>query len=86
VSEIGSKVFFPASGAWSDEAVVTASSVAPLPGSTPDEVGAQMLINTVTALTAIRAAHDSLPPDERTGVFTLLAEQDPQSGASSARF
>ena len=99
VSGIGSKVdpalglqeglrvaFFPAWGAWSDEAVVPASSVVPLPDSIPDEVGAQMLINTVTALTAIRAAHDSLPPDERTGVFTLLAEQDPQSGASSARF
>jgi NADPH:quinone reductase len=70
--------FFPASGAWSDEAVVPASSVVPLPASIPDEVGAQMLINTVTALTVIRAAHDSLPPDARTGVVTLL------TGAGSA--
>jgi NADPH2:quinone reductase len=75
VSEVGPQVdpalglkqglrvaFFPASGAWSDEAAVPASSVVPLPDSIPDEVGAQMLINTVTALTVIRAAHDSLPP------------------------
>ena len=91
MSEIGPKVdpalglqeglrvaFFPASGAWSDEAVVPASSVVPLPDSIPDEVGAQMLINTVTALTVIRAAHDFLPPDARTGVVTLL------TGAGSA--
>jgi NADPH:quinone reductase-like Zn-dependent oxidoreductase len=91
VSEIGAKVdpalglqeglrvaFFPASGAWSDEAVVPASSVVLLPASLPDEVGAQMLINTLTALTAIRAAHDSLPPDARTGVVMLL------TGAGSA--
>src|SRR5260370_40404194 len=31
-----------------------------------------MLINTATALTVIRAALDSLPPDARTGVVTLL--------------
>ena len=91
VREIGAKVdpalglqeglrvaFFPASGAWSDEAVVPASSAVLLPDSLPDEVGAQMLINTLTALTAIRAAHDSLPSDARTGVVTLL------TGAGSA--
>jgi NADPH:quinone reductase-like Zn-dependent oxidoreductase len=91
VSEVGVKVdpafglkqglrvaFFPAQGAWSDEAVVPAGSVVPLPDSIPDEVGAQMLINTVTALTVIRAAHDSLPPNARTGAVTLL------TGAGSA--
>src|SRR5260370_3414895 len=91
VSEVGPKVdpalglkqglrvaFFPASGAWSDEAIVPAGSVVPLPDSIPDEVGAQMLINTVTALTVVRAAHDSLPPDARTGVVALL------TGAGSA--
>jgi NADPH:quinone reductase len=91
VSEIGSKVdpalglkeglrvaFFPASSAWSDEAMVPASSVVPLPDSIPDEVGAQMLINTLTALTVIRTADDSLPPDARTGVVVLL------TGAGSA--
>jgi NADPH:quinone reductase-like Zn-dependent oxidoreductase len=39
---------------------------------------AQMMINTLTALTVIRAAHDSLPPDARAGVVTLL------TGAGSA--
>jgi NADPH:quinone reductase len=91
VSEVGANVdpalglkqglrvaFFPASGAWSDEAVVPASSVVPLPDSIPDEVAAQMMINTLTALTAIRAAHDSLPPDARVGAVTLL------TGAGSA--
>jgi Alcohol dehydrogenase GroES-like domain len=91
VSEVGSKVdpalglkeglrvaFFPASCAWRDEPVVPASSVVPLPDPIPDEVGPQMLINMVTALTMIRAAHDSLPPDARIGVVTLL------TGAGSA--
>ena len=50
----------------------------PLPDSISDDVAAQMLINTVTALTVIRAAHDSLPPDARTGVVMLL------TGARSA--
>jgi NADPH:quinone reductase-like Zn-dependent oxidoreductase len=49
-----------------------------LPDTIPDEVGAQVMINTVTALTVIRAAHGSLPPDARTGVVTLL------TGAGSA--
>ena len=69
---------FPAAGTWSDEIVVSASSVVPLPDSISDDGAAQMLINTVTALTVIRAAHDSLPPDARTGVVTLL------TGARSA--
>jgi NADPH2:quinone reductase len=91
VSEVGAEVdpalglreglrvaFFPASGAWSDEAIIPASSVMPLPDSIPHEVGAQMLINTATALTVLRAAHDSLPPDARSGVVMLL------TGAGSA--
>jgi NADPH:quinone reductase len=91
VSEVGAKVdpalglkprlrvaFFPAAGAWSDEVVVPAGSVVPLPDSVPDEVGAQILINTVTALTVTRAAHDSLPPHARTRGVTLL------TGAGSA--
>jgi len=91
VSEVGAEVdpalglreglrvaFFPASGAWSDEAIIPASSVMPLPDSIPHEVGAQMLINTATALTVLRAAHESLPPDARSGVVMLL------TGAGSA--
>lgn len=64
--------FFPAPGSWADEVVVPAGSLVPLPDSIPDEIGAQMLINTATALTAIRAAHDSLPLDKRAGAVVLL--------------
>jgi NADPH:quinone reductase len=91
VSEVGGRIdpglglkpghrvsFFPAPGSWRDEVVVPAGFVVPLPVSIPDEVGAQMLINTATALTAIRAAHDSLPADACTGVVVLL------TGAGSA--
>jgi NADPH:quinone reductase-like Zn-dependent oxidoreductase len=70
--------FFPAPGSWRDEVVVLAGSVVPLPDSIPDEIGAQMLINTATALTTIRTAHESLPPDARAGVVVLL------TGAGSA--
>jgi threonine dehydrogenase-like Zn-dependent dehydrogenase len=67
--------FFPAPGSWRDEVVVPAGSVVPLPDSIPDEIGAQMLINTATALTAIRTAHDSLPPDVAAG-FDMSAVLD----------
>jgi NADPH:quinone reductase-like Zn-dependent oxidoreductase len=70
--------FFPVAGAWSEEVVVSASSVVPLPDTIPDEVGAQMLINTISALTVIRTAYDSLPLDAREGVVTVL------TGAGSA--
>jgi NADPH:quinone reductase-like Zn-dependent oxidoreductase len=52
--------------------VVPAESVTPLPDTIPDEIGAQLLINTATALTAIRTAHESVPPDSRAGVIVLL--------------
>jgi NADPH:quinone reductase len=85
VSEIGPQVdenlglrpglrvaFFPVAGSWRDEVIVLATSLAPLPDAIPDEVGAQLLINTATALTAIRTAHESLPQAEHTGVVVLL--------------
>jgi NADPH:quinone reductase len=85
VSEIGPRVdqnlglrpglrvaFFPAPGSWRDEVVVPAGSVTPLSDTIPDEIGAQLLINTATALTAIRTAHESVPPDSRAGVVVLL--------------
>ena len=85
VTEIGSRVdqnlglrpglrvaFFPAPGSWRDEVIVLASSLVPLPDAIPDEVGAQLLINTATALTVIRTAHESVPPADRTGVVVFL--------------
>ena len=64
--------FFPAPGSWSDEVVVSASSVVPLPDTISDEVGAQILINTLSALTVIRTAHESVPGDARNAVVTIL--------------
>src|SRR5258707_5467740 len=85
VSEIGPRVdqnlglrpglrvaFFPAPGSWRDEVVVPAGSVTPLSDTIPGEIGAQLLINSATALTAIRTAHESVPPDSRAGVVVLL--------------
>src|SRR5712672_4637374 len=87
VSEVGARVdtslglrqglrvaFFPAPGSWRDEVVVPVGSVTPLPDTIPDEIGAQLLINSATALTAIRTAHESVPPDSRSraGVVVLL--------------
>jgi NADPH:quinone reductase-like Zn-dependent oxidoreductase len=52
--------FFPAPGSWRDEVIVPAGSVMPLPDyssvltSDASPPGAQLLINTATALIAIR--------------------------------
>jgi NADPH:quinone reductase-like Zn-dependent oxidoreductase len=64
--------FFPASSTWSEQVVAPAGSVVLLPENVSDSVGAQMLINTVTALTALRAAHDSLPLDAREDVVAIV--------------
>jgi NADPH2:quinone reductase len=91
VSEVGARIdpslglkaglrvaFFPVPGSWRDEVVVPAESVMPLLDPIPEEIGAQLMINVATSLTAIRTAHDSLPPDAHTGVVVLL------TGAGSA--
>ena len=62
--------FFPAPGSWRNEVIVPAGSVVPLPESIPDEIGAQLLINTATDVTAIRAAHNSVPPNARTSMIS----------------
>jgi NADPH2:quinone reductase len=64
--------FFPASSTWSEQVVVPAGSIVPLPENVPDAIGAQMLINAVTALTVLRTAHDSLPPDAREDVLAIV--------------
>ncbi|SEF15722.1 NADPH:quinone reductase [Rhizobiales bacterium GAS191] len=99
VSEVGAQIdpnlglrpglrvaFFPAPGSWRDEVAVPAGSVARLPDSIPDEVAAQVLINTASALTAIRAAHDSLPPDARTGVVVLVTAAGSAVGRLVCKF
>jgi len=39
-----------------------------------------LLINTATALTAIRTAHESVPPDSRAGVVVLLDRRGSAAG------
>src|SRR5258708_1297228 len=71
--KLGARVaFFPAGSTWSEQVVVPAGSIVPLPENVPDAIGAQMLINTVTALTALRAAHDSVPLDARKDVVAIV--------------
>jgi NADPH:quinone reductase len=71
--KLGARVaFFPASSTWSEQVVVPAGSIVPLPENVPDAIGAQMLINTVTALTVLRTAHDSLPLDAREDVVAIV--------------
>jgi NADPH:quinone reductase len=64
--------FFLASSTWSEQVVVPAGSLVPLPENVPDAIGAQMLINAATALTALRAAHGSLPLDAREDVVAIV--------------
>jgi NADPH:quinone reductase-like Zn-dependent oxidoreductase len=51
--------FFPVAGAWSDEVVVPVANVTPLPNDISDEVGAQLLINSLTASMLVRALMDT---------------------------
>jgi NADPH:quinone reductase len=75
----GKKVaFFPVRGAWSDWAVAPAASVAPVPDGVPDQIAAQMLVNSATASMLLRAGHNGLPPDKLNDVTVI------QTGASSA--
>jgi NADPH2:quinone reductase len=64
--------FFPAGSTWSEQVLVPAGSIVLLPENVSDAIGAQMLINTVTALTAIRAAHEAVPPHARKEVAAIV--------------
>jgi NADPH:quinone reductase len=64
--------FFPAGSTWSEQVVVPAGSLVPLPDNVSDAIAAQMLINTVTAVIALRTAHDSVPPDAREDVVAVV--------------
>jgi NADPH:quinone reductase len=98
ISEVGAQVdisrglrcglrvaFFPVPGSWRDEVVVAAESVTPLPDAIPEKIGAQLLINTATALTAIRTAHESVPVDSRANVVVLLTAAGSAVGRLLAR-
>lgn len=71
--KVGQRVAFfsGAARAWASHSVVGLSSVVPVPDTVSDEVAAQLLINAVTALVALKAGHNSLPEGYETPVFAL---------------
>ena len=63
--------FFPAMGSWADYVVVRYKSLLPVPDEIPDQIAAQMLINTVTASVLIKAGHNSFKPPITPPVYIL---------------
>jgi len=52
--------FFPARGSWAEYVVVRYNSLLIVPAEIPNQIAAQMLINTITASVLIKAGHNSL--------------------------
>jgi NADPH2:quinone reductase len=52
--------FFPAMGSWAEYVVVRYNALLLVPAEIPDQIAAQMLINTITASVLIKAGHNSL--------------------------
>jgi NADPH:quinone reductase-like Zn-dependent oxidoreductase len=63
--------FFPANGAWGEYAVVRDNSLLAIPNEIPDQIAAQMLINTITASVLIKAGHNSLKNPITPPVYIL---------------
>lgn len=71
--KVGDRVafFFGGARAWATHTVVPVGSVVALPDSMPDSIAAQLLVNSITALVALKAGHNSLPKDFQQPVFAL---------------
>lgn len=71
---IGQRVIFfhGAARAWSTHVVVPVSAVFAIPDSISDDVAAQLLINSITALEMLRTGHNSLPSDAGKSPFVLI--------------
>jgi len=63
--------FFPAPGSWAEYVVVRYNSLLPVSNEIPDQIAAQMLINTVTASVLIKGALTSLKPPITPPVYVL---------------
>ena len=63
--------FFPADGAWGEYVVVRYDSLLAVPNDIPNQIAAQMLINTVTASVLIKAGHNSLKTPITLPVYIL---------------
>lgn len=69
---VGQRVaFFPAMGSWSEYVIVRHESLLAVPDTIPDQIAAQMLINTITASVLIKAGHNSLKLPITPPVFIL---------------
>jgi NADPH2:quinone reductase len=69
---VGQRVaFFPAMGSWSEYVIVRHDSLLAIPDEIPDQIAAQMLINTITASVLIKAGHNSLKLPITPPVFIL---------------
>jgi len=63
--------FFPANGSWAEYVIVNRNSLLALPNEIPDQIAAQMLINTITASFLIRTGHNSIKPPITPPVYIL---------------
>lgn len=63
--------FFPADGTWGEYAVVRHISLVAVPKEIPDQIAAQMLINSITASVLIKAGHNSLKTPITPPVYIL---------------
>jgi NADPH:quinone reductase-like Zn-dependent oxidoreductase len=63
--------FFPANGSWAEYVVVKQNSLLPIPNDIPDQVAAQILINTITASILIKTGHNSLKPPITLPVYII---------------
>ena len=69
---VGQRVaFFPAMGSWAEYVVVRYDALLPIPDEIPDQIAAQMLINTITASVLIKAGHNSLKTPITLPVYIL---------------
>src|SRR5712675_1883740 len=63
--------FFPANGSWAEYVVVNRNSLLAIPEEIPNQIAAQMLINTITASVLIKTGHNSLTPPITPPVYIL---------------
>ena len=63
--------FFPANGSWAEYVVVNRNSLLAIPDEIPNQIAAQMLINTITASVLIKTGHNSLKPPITPPVYIL---------------
>jgi NADPH:quinone reductase len=63
--------FFPALGSWAEYVVVRYNSLLPVPDDIPNQIAAQMLINTITASVLIKVGHNSLKAPIALPVYIL---------------